>query len=80
MNFKVSFHLLLFAYVLILKQEYFHLKGYDACNGYISRTFNPSTATTYAIELVKAARAIVICKDKIPQTRLVAEAQNNVFG
>jgi amidase len=61
-------------------QECFHVEGYDACNGYISRTFDPSTKTTYAIELVKAAGAVVIAKTNIPQTMLVAEAANNVFG
>ncbi|CZR69322.1 related to fatty-acid amide hydrolase 1 [Phialocephala subalpina] len=61
-------------------KECFHVKGYDYSNGYISRTFNPSTTTTYAIELVKAAGAVIIAKTNVPQTMLVAEADNNVFG
>ncbi|PVH82426.1 amidase [Cadophora sp. DSE1049] len=61
-------------------KECFHVKGYDYCNGYISKTFNPSTSTTYVIELVKAAGAVVIAKTNVPQTMLVAEADNNVFG
>jgi amidase len=66
--------------LLILPKECFHIKGYDYCNGYISKTFNPSTKTTYIIELVKAAGAVVIAKTNVPQTMLVAEADNNVFG
>ncbi|KAE8454203.1 hypothetical protein EG329_005128 [Mollisiaceae sp. DMI_Dod_QoI] len=61
-------------------KECFHVKGYDASNGYISRTFDPSTKTTYAIELVKAAGAVIIAKTNVPQTMLVADADNNVFG
>ncbi|EKD21267.1 uncharacterized protein L3040_000693 [Drepanopeziza brunnea f. sp. 'multigermtubi'] len=61
-------------------KECFHVKGYDYCNGYISKTFNPSTYTTYIIELVKAAGAVIISKTNVPQTMLVAETDNNVFG
>jgi amidase len=61
-------------------QECFHIKGYDYCNGYISKTFNPSTYTTYIVELVKAAGAVIISKTNVPQTMLVAESDNNVFG
>ncbi|TVY41110.1 Acetamidase [Lachnellula subtilissima] len=61
-------------------KECFHVSGYDACNGYISRAFNPSTTTTYIIELVKAAGAVVISKTNVPQTMLVCETDNNVFG
>ncbi|TVY56190.1 Acetamidase [Lachnellula cervina] len=61
-------------------KECFHVSGYDACNGYISRAFNPSTSTTYIIELVKAAGAVVISKTNVPQTMLVCETDNNVFG
>jgi amidase len=32
------------------------------------------------IELVKAAGAVVIAKTNVPQTMLVAESDNNVFG
>lgn len=66
--------------VLTFGQECFHVKGYDACNGYISRVFNLSTTTTYLIEVVKAAGAVVIAKTNVPQTMLVAESDNNVFG
>ncbi len=62
------------------EQECFHVKGYDYSNGYISKTFNPSTTTTYVIELVKAAGAVIIAKTNVPQTMLVAESENNVFG
>ncbi|KAK0121883.1 hypothetical protein ONS95_010161 [Cadophora gregata] len=61
-------------------KECFHIKGYDYSNGYISKAFNPSSSTTYVIELVKAAGAVVIAKTNVPQTMLVAEADNNVFG
>lgn len=65
---------------MIDEKECFHVKGYDYSNGYINRTFNPSTTTTYAIELVKKAGAVVIAKTNVPQTMLVGEADNNVFG
>ncbi|OJJ50404.1 hypothetical protein ASPZODRAFT_13485 [Penicilliopsis zonata CBS 506.65] len=61
-------------------KECFHVKGYDASDGYITRTFDPSTYDSYLIELVRAAGAVVIAKTNTPQTMLVAEADNNVFG
>lgn len=61
-------------------QECFHVKGFDASDGYISRCFEPSTTTSYLIETVRAAGAVVISKTNTPQTMLVAEADNNVFG
>lgn len=56
------------------------MKGYDASNGYISRTFDPSKHTTPLIEVVKANGAVVIAKTNTPQSMLVAESHNNVFG
>ena len=61
-------------------KECFHIEGYDASNGYISRCFNKSTHTTYLIQLVKDAGAVILSKTNIPQTMLVADANNNVFG
>jgi hypothetical protein len=61
-------------------KECFHIKGFDASNGYISRCFDPSTTTTPIIQLVEEAGAIVIAKTNVPQTMLVAECDNNVFG
>ncbi|KAH7348586.1 amidase [Rhexocercosporidium sp. MPI-PUGE-AT-0058] len=61
-------------------KECFHVEGYDYCNGYISKTFKPSKSRTYVIQLVKAAGAVVIAKTNVPQTMLVVEADNNVFG
>ncbi|KAL4959579.1 amidase signature domain-containing protein [Aspergillus stella-maris] len=61
-------------------KECFHVKGYDASNGYISRCFEPSTTTTPMIQLVEKAGAVVIAKTNVPQTMLVAECENNVFG
>jgi len=55
-------------------------KGYDASDGYISRTFDPSTHDSYLVEIVRAAGAVVIAKTNVPQTMLVAESHNNVFG
>ncbi|KAJ5676039.1 Amidase [Penicillium macrosclerotiorum] len=61
-------------------KECFHVKGYDASNGYISRCFDPSTTTTPIIQLVEDAGAVIIAKTNVPQTMLVAECENNVFG
>ncbi|KEF54403.1 uncharacterized protein A1O9_09569 [Exophiala aquamarina CBS 119918] len=61
-------------------KECFHLKGYDASNGYISRTFDASTFDTPLIALVKSQGAVVLAKTNTPQTMLVAESHNNVFG
>ncbi|KAJ5553190.1 Amidase [Penicillium frequentans] len=61
-------------------KECFHVKGYDASNGYISRCFDPSTTTTPVIQVVENAGAIIIAKTNVPQTMLVAECENNVFG
>ncbi|CAK7210481.1 hypothetical protein SCUCBS95973_000798 [Sporothrix curviconia] len=61
-------------------KECFHVKGFDACNGYVSRCFDKSTTTTPIIQLVEEAGAVLIGKTNIPQTMLVAECHNNVFG
>ncbi|KAH8690123.1 amidase [Talaromyces proteolyticus] len=61
-------------------KECFHVKGYDASNGYISRCFDPSTTTTPIIQFVEDAGAVIIAKTNVPQTMLVAECDNNVFG
>lgn len=61
-------------------KECFHVKGYDASDGYISRAFDPSTTDSYLVSLVRAAGAVVIAKTNTPQTMLVAEAHNNLFG
>jgi len=61
-------------------KECFHAKGYDASDGYISRCFDPSTYDSYLIQLVRSAGAVVIAKTNVPQSMLVAEAHNNVFG
>ncbi|KAI9746634.1 MAG: hypothetical protein M1818_000348 [Claussenomyces sp. TS43310] len=61
-------------------KECFHIKGYDASDGYISRAFDPSTHDSYMVELVRAAGAVVIAKTNTPQTMLCIESENNVFG
>lgn len=61
-------------------KECFHFKGYDSTNGYMSRVFQPSDKTSPLPELVQNAGAVVIAKTNVPQTMLVAEADNNVFG
>ncbi|KUI61093.1 Acetamidase [Cytospora mali] len=62
------------------RTECFHIKGYDASDGYISRAFDPSTTDSYLVSLVQAAGAVIIAKTNTPQTMLVAEAHNNLFG
>ena len=66
--------------MLTPRQECFHVKGFDASDGYISRCFEPSTTNSLLIETVQAAGAVVIANTNTPQTMLVAEAHNNVFG
>ncbi|PSN60431.1 amidase [Corynespora cassiicola Philippines] len=61
-------------------KECFHVKGYDASDGYISRCFDPSTYDSYLTQLLRAAGALIIAKTNNPQTMLVAESHNNVFG
>ncbi|XXG95886.1 hypothetical protein Hte_002159 [Hypoxylon texense] len=61
-------------------KECFHFKGYDSTNGYMSRVFQPADRTSPLPELLQAAGAVVISKTNVPQTMLVAEAHNNVFG
>ncbi|KAI1768588.1 amidase [Hypoxylon sp. FL1150] len=61
-------------------KECFHFKGYDSTNGYISRVFQPSDRTSPIAEVLQAAGAVIISKTNVPQTMLVAEAHNNVFG
>ncbi len=61
-------------------KECFHVPGFDASNGYVARCFAPSTTTTPLIALVEAAGGVVIAKTNVPQTMLVAECHNNVFG
>ncbi|PBP20683.1 hypothetical protein BUE80_DR008603 [Diplocarpon rosae] len=40
---------------------------------------NPSTHTTYVIDPVKTAGAVIVVKTNGPQTMLVAESDNNLF-
>ena len=83
MTFKVSDRIVratLIGRPLMKPQECFHLKGYDASNGYISRAFDASTFDTPLIALVKSQGAVVLAKTNTPQTMLVAESHNNVFG
>ncbi|OTB09524.1 hypothetical protein M426DRAFT_80870 [Hypoxylon sp. CI-4A] len=61
-------------------KECFHFKGYDSTNGYLSRVFQPADHTSPLPELLQAAGAVIISKTNVPQTMLVAEAHNNVFG
>ncbi|KAI1455018.1 amidase [Annulohypoxylon moriforme] len=61
-------------------KECFHFKGYDSTNGYMSRVFQPADRTSPLPELLQAAGAVVISKTNVPQTMLVAENDNNVFG
>ncbi|KAI0009220.1 amidase [Xylariaceae sp. FL0662B] len=61
-------------------KECFHFKGYDSTNGYMSRVFQPADHTSPLPELLQAAGAVIIAKTNVPQTMLVAEAHNNVFG
>lgn len=61
-------------------KECFHFKGYDSTNGYMSRVFQPADRTSPLPALLQAAGAVVISKTNVPQTMLVAEAHNNVFG
>ncbi|KAJ9137935.1 Amidase [Pleurostoma richardsiae] len=61
-------------------KECFHFKGYDSTNGYMSRVFQPATHTSPLPELLQAAGAVIIAKTNVPQTMLVAESDNNVFG
>ncbi|KAJ4391809.1 hypothetical protein N0V93_005429 [Gnomoniopsis smithogilvyi] len=61
-------------------KECFHVKGYDAADGYISRAFDPSTTDSHIVSVVKAAGAVIIAKTNTPQTMLAPEAHNNLFG
>jgi amidase len=61
-------------------KECFHFAGYDSTNGYMARVFQPATTTTPIATLVRAAGAVVLSKTNVPQTMLVAESHNNVFG
>ncbi|KAI0169006.1 amidase [Hypoxylon sp. FL1284] len=66
--------------VPITFKDCFRFKGYDSTNGYISRVFQPADRTSPLAEVLQAAGAVVIAKTNVPQTMLVAEAHNNVFG
>ena len=61
-------------------KECFHFKGYDSTNGYMSRVFQPADTTTPLVQVLQAAGAVPIAKTNVPQTMLVAESDNNVFG
>ncbi|KAI0593145.1 amidase [Biscogniauxia sp. FL1348] len=61
-------------------KECFHFKGYDSTNGYMSRVFQPADRTSPLPALLQAAGVVVIAKTNVPQTMLVAESHNNVFG
>ncbi|KAI0133914.1 amidase [Xylariales sp. AK1849] len=61
-------------------KECFHFKGYDSTNGYVSRVFQPATTTSPLAQIVQAAGAVVISKTNVPQSMLIAESDNNVFG
>lgn len=61
-------------------KECFHVEGLEACNGYVARIGERSTTTTPIIRLAEEAGAVLIAKTNVPQTMLVAECDNNVFG
>lgn len=61
-------------------KECFHVEGVDASDGYISRCFSPSTYDSYLTQILRGAGALIIAKTNNPQTMLVAESHNNVFG
>ena len=61
-------------------KECFHFKGYDSTNGYISRAFQQATVTSPLPMLLDGAGAVIIAKTNVPQTMLVADSHNNVFG
>ncbi|CAN8096339.1 unnamed protein product [Discula destructiva] len=61
-------------------KECFHVKGYDASDGYISRAFDPSVIDSHLVSIVRNAGAVIIAKTNTPQTMLVPEAHNNLFG
>ncbi|KAK6076795.1 fatty-acid amide hydrolase (amidase) [Seiridium cupressi] len=61
-------------------KECFHVKGYDSTNGYLSRVSQPASDTSPFPKVLQAAGAVIISKTNVPQTMLVAEADNNVFG
>jgi amidase len=61
-------------------KECFHVKGFDASDGYISRCFSPSAYDSYLTQILRSAGALIIAKTNNPQTMLVAESHNNVFG
>lgn len=46
----------------------------------MSRVFQPAVKTSPLPEIVEKAGAVVISKTNVPQTMLVAESDNNVFG
>lgn len=61
-------------------KECFHFAGHDSTNGYASRVGRPATSTTPLARVLQDAGAVVLAKTNVPQTMLVAEAENNVFG
>lgn len=61
-------------------KECFHFAGYDSTNGYISRAFQPVTFNTPLVEVMRAAGACILSKTNVPQTMMVAESDNNLYG
>lgn len=61
-------------------KDQFKIKGSDATIGYISSANKPSTSDSVLIEVLKKAGAVPFVKTNIPQTLMVSETSNTLWG
>ena len=57
-----------------------NLTGYDSTCGTASRCFQPASQDAVVITLLKRAGAIPFVRSNVPQSLMVAESDNNVWG
>ena len=61
-------------------KDQFDVKGIDSTLGYSSRIGRPARRDCTLVKILKNAGAIVFVKTNLPQTIMIAETENPVFG
>ncbi|KAJ5232287.1 amidase signature domain-containing protein [Penicillium chermesinum] len=61
-------------------KDQFDIKGFDSTLGYVGRAYSPSTEDAALVTLLTRLGAIVIAKTNVPQSIMIAETINPLWG
>ncbi|KIY64579.1 amidase [Cylindrobasidium torrendii FP15055 ss-10] len=61
-------------------KDQFDIRGLDSTLGYVSSIGRPAARNATLVELLLAAGAVIYVKTNVPQTLMLGETVNNVFG